>query len=1565
MRISVCVIFAALMSFVGPSLLTATAADGWQHQRIHEKFYAEGASAGDIDGDGVLDLVAGPFWYQGPSFEQSHPIGEPREFSISRYSDQFFSSVIDANSDGANDVLVLGFPGQAARLYLNPGPDGRAEIWPMHIVADIVDNESPHIMDLIPGGLPEIVCGREGRYGYYETDEDATSKWTWNPVTADGTCPGRFAHGMGIGDVNGDGHPDILDRRFWWQNPGPQANASDDANRNWQQHQWALENYGGGGAQIHVDDVDGDGDGDIITSLNAHGYGLAWFEQTDSGRFLRHDIMGASSTENNFGIAFSQLHAVALVDMDGNGAKDIVTGKRWMAHQGKDVGGLQEAVLYWFQHTTNDAGEVQYVPHLIHRNSGVGVDVLVTDLNKDEKPDIVSCSKRGLSVHLQSGPIDQHPPQTWKVQAGTDQSKYADGLEPARAATNMMVADGFSVDLIASEPELTQPIAMCFDARGRIWIIEGHTYPTKAPEGKGRDRVIILEDADANGTFEKKTTFIEGLNLASGIEVGFGGVWIGAAPQLLFIPDADGDDVPDSEPQVLLDGWGYQDTHETLNSFTWGPDGWLYGCHGVFTHSKVGKPGTPDDQRVPLNAGVWRYHPVLHQFEVYAHGTSNPWGVDFNDQGEWFISACVIPHLYHIQKHARYQRQGGQHFNPHTYDDIKTIADHAHFAGNIRDHAFWGENSQSKPAAPMETSLLGGGHAHCGLAIYNGDTFPAAYYGDLFFHNLHGHRVVRETVERDGSGFVGRHRPDFAKAQDHQQIGVGIMVGPDGALYTSDWHDLQTCHNRVDEVWNRTDGRLFRIRYGNVRPQKLNLWQETDEQLVQRLTQANGFLSRQSQRILHERSAAGTLGPKTVEQLSALLNSSASQQIRLRALWTLGCLGQWNGDQSHAQLLHDVDEYVRAWGVHFWCEAAAVESDSIRWQPLQELAGRETSRVVRRFLASALQDMPLSERWPILEALSRASFDLLDRNLPLLVWYGLEPLAAEQPAKAFDLAAASHFPDLLRYTVRRTTATEAGRADLVERLLQPKFRGQRLLILQELNQAAVSRGGLKMPARWPLAYAELSQAPLPQVRNLTRSLAVQFGDASVLPFFRDVLTDRQKSIRDRQQALAVLRKAKDPHLPATISDLLHQDKLPADQLVTELIAALADFDQPETTQQLLTILRRLSVQSKTAALSTLVARPKSASQLVAAMESGDVAPADVPAFIVRQAISVGGADLQQRLEKAWGKISLSNSEKAAQYEKYEQLLTKRALAAADPRQGRILYDKNCGRCHRLFGTGGEIGPDITGANRTSVRYWLENILEPNALIGKAYQVHSVVTEDGRVLNGIIKAQNEDAITLQTATEQIVVPRDSIEEQVTSSVSLMPEGQLNPMTPKQVRDLFAYLTSPTQVSPAVEITRRPGTIVIEAEQLKPKVTAGSARPQNMSGFGPDWSGNEQLWWTGGTNDATLTLTLPAQQGQYDAAIYLTKANDYAQVEVNIGAADVEQVDLFADRVSLANPIVRRGLQLNESDPLSISIRITGANAQARPSLMVGIDRIELIPAESKPESGSAAKSSATE
>jgi putative membrane-bound dehydrogenase-like protein len=376
------------------------------------------------------------------------------------------------------------------------------------------------------------------------------------------------------------------------------------------------------------------------------------------------------------------------------------------------------------------------------------------------------------------------------------------GLSPDEAARMMVLPPGFKAQLFAGEPDVVQPIGFALDDRGRLWVAEAYSYPIRLPAEQALDRILIFEDSNGDGRFDSRKVFAEKLNLVSGIEVGFGGVWVGAAPQLLFIPDRNGDDLPDGPAEVLLDGWGYQDTHETLNSFIWGPDGWLYGCHGVFTHSRVGKPGTPDSERVPINAGIWRYHPTQHRFEVFAHGTSNPWGVDFNDRGQAFLTCCVIPHLFHIVQGARYHRQGGEHFNPFTYDDIKTIAKHRHWVGN-----------QWQNVDRARSDSVGGGHAHAGAMIYLGNAWPAEYRDQLFMNNIHGARINQDRLAVRGSGYVGDGAPDFLLAQDRWSQVINLRYGPDGQVYLIDWYDQNQCHRREVDVHDRSNGRIFKVVY--------------------------------------------------------------------------------------------------------------------------------------------------------------------------------------------------------------------------------------------------------------------------------------------------------------------------------------------------------------------------------------------------------------------------------------------------------------------------------------------------------------------------------------------------------------------------------------------------------------------------------------------------------------------------------------------------------------------------------------------------------------------------------
>ncbi|MEM1071097.1 MAG: PVC-type heme-binding CxxCH protein, partial [Planctomycetota bacterium] len=877
---------------------------------------------------------------------------------------------------------------------------------------------------------------------------------------------------------------------------------------------------------------------------------------------------------------------------------------------------------------------------------------------------------------------------------------------------------------------------------------------------------------DRDGTADTRKVFAEGIPFPAAIATGMGGLWLGAPPNLLFIPDADGDDRGDMDDiEVRLTGWGIRDRHETLNSLLWGPDGWLYGCQGYATPSRVGKPAGKGkiyqhndpfpnsfdyaDEPVDINGGVWRYHPIKERFEVVAHGFSNPWGIDYDAKGQLFITACVIPHLWHVIPGGIYHRQGGRHFNPNVYSDIKTIANHRHRS------------------------------AHGGARVYLSDAFPKRYQGQIFMANIHEHAVLTDILEPAGSGYSGQHGEDFALANNAQWVGFGIEIGPDGMVYALDWHDADICGK---EVLNKETGRVFRFAPKESSAKSFphryeDLDQLTDLQLTEMQTVESAWHARRARVVLQHRANLGKIASEAISQLKTQFSEAATTDLRLRGMWALHLVNELTPDMLQNSLVDD-DAHIRAWSVQLLCEDLVPPKPAV--QEMISMAINDPSPVVRLFLASAMQRMEKTNAWQIAEALCQHEEDIDDHNLPKMIWYGLEPLVMTDLDRSIQLAKSSRIPMLSRFIARRV-ATGNKIQELVAGM-EGSAKDRELLL--GLRDALEGQFDIQSPAGWSTLYAKL-QATGGDTARIALQLSQQFGDSVAAETMLATLKDKTANLRDRQQALQGLAGRKRPELERELTSLIDD----AD-LRREAIRAIGSFDNRQLADAILKRYDQFSEEEKLDVVHTLASRGGYGRALTDAIERGDVPKRDVPAYVARLMRRVVG----NRFVDVWGQIEELDASKDAQFAKYRELLTSKTIGDADASAGRLIFNRTCAACHKLYGHGGVVGPDITGANRTNMEYLLGNILTPSAIIQDDYKMHIVLTDDGRIFSGIPTEENERRLKLRVADrpEPITIAKSQIESREVASISMMPEGTLDNLKDEEVAQLFAYLQRLKQV-----------------------------------------------------------------------------------------------------------------------------------------------------------------------
>jgi putative membrane-bound dehydrogenase-like protein len=958
-------------------------------------------------------------------------------------------------------------------------------------------------------------------------------------------------------------------------------------------------------------------------------------------------------------------------------------------------------------------------------------------------------------------------------------------LAPLEAARTMQVPPGFNVTLFAGEPDVQQPIGMCTDDRGRLWVAENYSYP-KHTDKAASDRIIILEDTDHDGRFDKRTVFYDKLNYVTGVEVGFGGVWIMSPPFMMFIPDRNGDDKPDGEPTILLDGFGnHANSHNLANGFAWGPDGWLYCTHGRTNWSLIGKPGAPKENRTRFDGGVFRYHPTRHEWEPYCDGMTNPWGIDWNDYGQAFACNCVEPHLFQIIYGAHYEPWRNRESSQFAYQRIATIADHLHFIGAKGPQKNLGSHLDLDDDA-------GGGHAHCGALIYLGDNWPAAYRNTILMHNIHGRRINNDILKRAGSGYVGLHGADVMKSRDPWFVGVTLQAAPDGSVFSSDWSDTGECHHTRNT--RRETGRIFKISYGTpAKPAIANLAEEADTKLVELHLHQNDWWVRHARRVLQERAAAGKNLADAKDLLRKMYAAQNDVTRKLRALWTLHTLDA--ADEAFlATALNEPNEYLRGWAVRLLMElptrAAKVEAK------LVALAQKDESALVRLELASGLQRYPNGQQVEIATALLAHAEDEADQNLPLMLWYTIEPLVNSDLPRFLQLAKSSQIPLVRRHIARRVaeSAKPANRLDLlVKQISEISASEAQLDLLVGLNAGLAGKRRAAMPEGWPKLYETLAASDSPKVQAEALELALLFDDPTALASLRKKAADKKLGAAERNRALAALVARRVPDLPELLLTLAVEPETSA-----VAVRGLAEYDASQTAETLLQHYASYPASVRQDVLQTLASRRAWATALLDAVEAEKIPRADLTAFTARQLQSLGDEKLAARVTKLWGTVRTTPADKTKLIADYRKKLTPATLASADTSLGRAVFQKTCANCHTLFDAGGAIGPNLTGSQRTNLDYMLENIIDPSASVAKDFQVQVLSTDSGRTLTGIVVAENANAVTLQTQNEKLVIPLGEIDERTPSPLSMMPDGILTPLSFDEIRGLLAYLAAPQQV-----------------------------------------------------------------------------------------------------------------------------------------------------------------------
>lgn len=942
---------------------------------------------------------------------------------------------------------------------------------------------------------------------------------------------------------------------------------------------------------------------------------------------------------------------------------------------------------------------------------------------------------------------------------------------PAEAMKRMTLPPGFSVELVAAEPDIINPVAMTIDEKGRFWITESVEYP-RHDAGQGRDRIKVLESTKGDGHYDKITVFAEGLNIPSGIAVGHGGVWVCNSPDILFMQDTKGTGKADKR-EVVVSGFGRYDTHELPNSLTWGPDGYLYGLNGVFNEAVVKQNG----KEFRFTCAMFRINPRTRQFELFCEGTSNPWGIAWDPEGSAFISACVVDHLWHLTETGYYIRQGGP-YPPFTWI-LPSIVKHHHQKA-----------------------------AYCGLLYMDTDAFPEQYRDKLVMGNIHGGCLNVDSIRRNGSTYTGEAEPDLLTANDAWFMPVSQKIGPDGCLYVLDWYDRYHCYQdagRDPAGIDRSHGRLYRISYkGTPHAPKIDLGKETDAQLVERLKSPNIYLRETAQRLLAERNSADAR--PLLEKL--VLDSAAPHKARMHALWSLIGAGPLD-KKFHIKLFQDADPSIRAWAVRAMGNQAKERGSldpAVKWQ-VERVADDSSPDVQLQLAVAAAKVNPDDPTILLLNVLARAGKDPL---IPAIVWQNVSPLVEQHPDLV--LQAVEHNKELLRSPafaefMPRLIERVIGRANpdvapivslfaLVSKGDHPDFAASQkcLAVLaakiqnHELTGPRLDELKKKLEPLLAQIIAGRKDSPLFIEAAL---LAATWKHPDAMDAIRKILVAAEQPEQRRLQALSALLAANEGSTLETVESLLAPSKQNSVSLRTGVLAALGKVESAEVGGIVLKHYRSFEPELQPKAIELLTQRPAWAKALLDAVGRQEVPASALNVNQVQKLLASRDKDLTALVKAKWGSIRTDrNPQREEMVTQFKNLMK---AQHGDEKRGELVFKKVCAQCHKIYGEGQDVGPELTANGRASFDQLLSNVFDPSLVIGASYQAQLVITNDGRTLTGLLAEDSPQRIVLKEQGGKLdVVPRSEIDSITVSKLSLMPEGLEKQVTQQEMIDLLEFL-----------------------------------------------------------------------------------------------------------------------------------------------------------------------------